>query len=79
MTIFIWLAFGLFFQKRATSKIQQICPIGKQNLVGGKVKRNIQTLQEDFYMLLIYCLFSSIDNILLTAFQVFQGYLGKLS
>ena len=41
---FIWGAFAAFFRKKIRATIYQVCPHGKLSAIGGKIKRNIQTL-----------------------------------
>ena len=40
----IWAVFAAFFRKKIRANIYQICPQGKLLAIGGKLKRNIQTL-----------------------------------
>ena len=44
ITIFIWVAFAAFFRKKVQTSINEICPHGKLSAIGGKKKRNIQSL-----------------------------------
>jgi hypothetical protein len=44
ITAFIWGAFAIFFRRSVQATISRVCPTGNQSAIGGKKKRNIQTL-----------------------------------
>ena len=44
VTVFIWAALAIFCRQRVHSTIYRICPGGNLSVIGGRQKRNIQTL-----------------------------------
>ena len=44
VTVFIWAAGAIFCRQRVHSILNRICPGGNHSVIGGRQKRNIQTL-----------------------------------
>ena len=44
ITVFLWATAATFFRLRIKAAINLVCPQGKHSGLGGKRKRNIQTL-----------------------------------
>ena len=44
ITGFIWATYLMFFYRRVRTEISGVCPNGKMSALGGKRKRNLQTL-----------------------------------
>ena len=47
-TSFLWLCFALFFRSRAIRAVAEICPQGTQAAIGGRYRRNLNTLGERY-------------------------------
>ena len=77
MTVFIWLFFGFYFMRSVRAKVKQLCPGGSRNIFGGRRKRNIQTMEEDFSLLLLWCSVKLLDECLTFTCQAFNDYLGN--
>ena len=77
ITVVIWFSFGYFFTWSSRAEVKKLCPGGKNSLLGGKQKRNIQTLEQDFRMLLCWCVFTVLDNCLVVFVQAYQHILGN--
>ena len=77
ITVFIWFSFGYFFTSSTRAEVKKLCPGGKCSMLGGRKKRNIQTLEQDFRMLLCWCVFTVLDNCLVVFVQAYQHILGE--
>ena len=44
VTSFLWLSFVLFFRSRARRTVGRICPQGTHAAIGGRHRRNLNTL-----------------------------------
>ena len=48
ITAFLWAAGALFFRMRVRASITEVCPQGQHSAIGGRKRRNIITLGENF-------------------------------
>ena len=78
MGAFIFFSFGLFFNYRVKSEIKKICPRGKNHLLGGKRKRNIQTFHEDFKNIMMFTVTTIVDESTIQLLQIYEETLGRL-
>ena len=77
MTITIWCFFAYFFQKRIKDSVQQICPNGRQNALGGRRKRNLLKLNQDLFMVYLSVILVFFDNCLIISIQIYYEILGN--
>ena len=59
ITAFIWFSFSVFFKRNVNKTIDQLCPQGNLSSLGGKEKRNIQTLGICVVVVIHYNILSS--------------------
>ena len=59
------------------AKVKQLCPGGSRNILGGRRKRNILTMDEDFSLLVLWCSVKLLDECLTFTCQAFNDYLGN--
>ena len=74
---FIWFAFGFFFNYRVKSEMKKICPRGENYLIGGKRKRNLQTFDEDLKKVIMFNIFTILDETNIHLTQNYEEILGK--
>ena len=77
MTFFIWLSFGFYFTSSARAEVYKCCPDGKRSMLGGNRKRNVLSLEDDFYLLNLICFMNVLDSCLVFTFQAYHQTLGK--
>ena len=77
-TAFLYIAFGLYFKRRAKAEIMKICPGGKSHMLGGNRKRNILTFEEDFYLMFFWCAVRISDDLVVFLILAYHEILGKV-